>query len=130
MYRLILTGPKTLSGKSALIVASAALALLVMLLWFGSVRDADPVSADEGGLSQQCSQVTSVSCEGATGQGSSAALAASELNGHSSVLQLADARVPATSGGGQEESKCLLPGIPCTSSSGASNWLEGTLVYQ
>ena len=40
--------------ESSLMVAPVALALIVMLLWFGSVRNLDPLSADEGGLTFEC----------------------------------------------------------------------------
>ena len=51
---------------STLIVAPAALALIVALLWFGSIRNPDPVSADEGRLYLECVEGSQDFCEDAT----------------------------------------------------------------
>ena len=72
----------------SLFVASAALALIVILLWFGSIRSPDPASASKASTVQ--------------GDGAGARMGIQFL-GHSPEV-----------GEEQEFQRCVLPGIPCT----------------
>ena len=48
--------------RGTLVVAPAALALIVMLLWFGSIRNPDPLSADKAKLYSACPEGSFAPC--------------------------------------------------------------------
>ena len=114
--------------RGALVVAPAALALMVMLLWFGSIRNPDPLSAEKanreciltGGLSFHCSM---------TGSDPAAAMQGTERGEPSGVQSPG---ISIDSGEGQNNQRCLLPGIPCTLDPGnpAPGQPEGVQVLQ
>ena len=91
------TNLKASTARSTLIVAPAALALIVLLLWFGSIRNPDPVSADEGRSLWDCPQASLEPCD--------------EPASMNSVDTSIDAASVSSSGHSGE--KCLFPGIPC-----------------
>ena len=108
------TDYRRVSLRSALIVAPAALALIVVLLWFGSTRNPDPVSADEARLYSDCLEGSLAPCGGESVTPAPHGNGAMESNG---------TQIPGTSpdsGGGQDSQRCLLPGIPCFHDSGAT----------
>ena len=93
-----------------LVVAPAALALIIALLWFGSIRNPDPVSADEGRLYLECAEGVWAPCEDATLTAGPLSNGTGELNG---------AQISGISGAsfipsGEEESgRCIFIGNPC-----------------
>ena len=52
--------------RGTLVVAPTALALIVMLLWFGSIRNPDPLSADKAELYSACLEGSFAPCADAT----------------------------------------------------------------
>ena len=93
---------------SALIVAPAALALIVVLLWFGSTRNSDPVSADEARLYSECLEGAVAPCEDATLKVRPLGDGTGELSG------VQDLGTSPGSDSAQDNQRCLLPGIPCS----------------
>ena len=63
MNLLYATDYRRCTVRSTLIDAPVALALIVMLLWFGSLRNPDPVSADEARQFQECPASSLEPCE-------------------------------------------------------------------
>ena len=105
--------------KSALIVAPAALALIVLLLWFGSIRNPDPVSADDGRALSDCPQASLEPCKDTALKAMPIIGLAPENAGDSTTTgQSLWATSTLDSGTGSE--KCLLPGIPCLHDTGTS----------
>ena len=125
----------------ALIVAPAALALIVMLLWFGSLRNPDQVSADDASLSWGCLEVSLAPCgDLSPGNTVDAVNSATSFRTGSECIftdgihcaiesdpttaiqtlktvqpvDLQSLGVSPIDGGEQENERCLLPGIPCT----------------
>ena len=59
-YGINITG---YSGRAALIVASASLALIILLLWFASIRSPDPVSSNNSRSLANCAAVQLGDCD-------------------------------------------------------------------
>lgn len=161
--------------RGTLVIAPAALALIVMLLWFGSIRNPDPLSADKADIYPACLEGSFAPCvdaalrigvftpaspendnDASRGQhvlkgGIESASVPSNtdfpattadkglectISGGWSCLPESDSpfdtqraetgedfdvQFPSASlntGEGQDDQRCLLPGIPCTPESG------------
>ena len=131
--------------RGTLVVAPAALALMVMLLWLGSIRNPDLSSADKARLYSACPEGSLAPCADLTlaipmGPGDSAivdktsqectvtgsfhcmtesdsatAMEGTEA-GEALDVQFPDASI--ISGEGPDNQRCFLPGIPCNLDSG------------
>ena len=108
-------GESIVGRRTIFIISMALLAGMVGLLWLTS-GSVSTVSADGSTLSVECSLANSADCADSTLQAGPTAHGASQLGERGSVLLDASAGAPATGGGGQDESKCLLPWIPCFNS--------------
>ena len=98
---------------TTLIVAPAALALIVALLWFGSIRNPDSVSADEGRLYLACSEGSQEFCEGATLVAGPLSKGAGEFSGVQVPGMSLDTGTSFIPGGEPENGRCIFIGNPC-----------------
>ena len=98
---------------STLIVAPAALALIVALLWFGSIRNPDPVSTDKGRLYLECAEGSQDFCEDATLIVTPLGNGTGELNGVQIPGISLDTGTPFITDGEQENGRCIFIGNPC-----------------
>ena len=98
---------------STLIVAPAALALIVALLWFGSIRNPDHVSADEGRLYSECAAGSQEFCEDATLMAGPLGNGTGELNGAQLPGISLDSAISFFPGGEDDSGRCIFIGNPC-----------------
>ena len=103
---------------STLIVAPAALALIVALLWFGSIRNPDPVSADDGRLYLECAEGSQEFCEDATLTAGPLGNGTGELNGAQIPGISLDSVASFIPGGDTESGRCIFIGNPCYQDTG------------
>ena len=103
---------------SSLIVATAALALIVALLWFGSSRNPDPVSADEGRLYLECAEGSQEFCGDATPTAGPLGNGTGELNGAEVPGISLDSVTSFIPSGEEESGRCIFIGSPCYQDSG------------
>lgn len=98
---------------STLIVAPAALALIVSLLWFGSIRNPDPISADEGRLYSECAEGSQEFCADATLISGPLGNGTGESNGAQLPGISLDTGTSFIPSGEEENGRCIFIGNPC-----------------
>ena len=110
------------TSRRTMAAAVSLLAAMVLLLWFGSLRTSDTVSADGSRSLVECPETPYEQCEEVSLDVRPLVLPNSEAAGRNSGTQEIEGRrfpgVPALENagyaiGGHISDRCLLPGIPC-----------------
>ena len=122
MNLLYTTNLRNSTVRGSLIVAFAALALIVLLLWFGSIRSPDSVAADEARLYSECPAGMleyGEDLSGATSIGTGNSATQEKSAGESPDIQFLGTSL--LGGEEQNDGRCIFIGNPCWQDPGPWN---------